>query len=202
MKNKEIIMILNLISVILLVSCSQRGYADKFTYFVRKCAEKIIIDGVLDDDAWTISEQIILKNNRTGESIRNETILTRTKACYDDENFYVAFECYDPDILSEYTERDEPLWNQDVVEIFIDTDDEMDTYYEIEISPQNVIFDTHIIIPTQIDVADIAQFNLTGIRTAVFVEGTLNNRADTDHKWTIELAIPFEDFIASSDKRP
>ena len=34
-------------------------------------------------------------------------------------------------------------------------------------------------------------WSASGFKSAVFVEGTLNNPTDTDKKWTVEVAIPF-----------
>lgn len=87
------------------------------------------------------------------------------------------------------------MWKEEVVEIFIDTDDDPNNYVEIEISPSNVLFDSYIINPQKIDFVETAKFNLQGIKTAVKVDGTLNKRDDLDHSWTVEMAIPFADLI-------
>jgi len=155
---------------------------------------------VLDESVWERAETLTLKTNKTGKSVEDEAIKTWTKSCHDGQNLYIAFECNDPDIWSNYTERDESLWKQEVVEVFIDTDNNPDTYIEIEVSPYNVLFDSYIEKPANIDIAQTAEFNLSGIQTAVQIEGTLNNKADIDKKWTVEIAVPFRELMGNSEK--
>ncbi|TFG72233.1 MAG: hypothetical protein E4H26_11315, partial [Flavobacteriales bacterium] len=97
------------------------------------------------------------------------------------------------DIWTTFTKRDEHLWEEEAVEVFIDVDDLPDNYVEIEVSPANVLFDSYITDPNHIDVPETARLDLKGIRTAVQVEGTLNQRDDKDTVWTVEIALPFED---------
>lgn len=122
---------------------------------------------------------------------RNLVLKTHVKACYDDSTLDFFFVCNDPDIWSSFTQRDEHLWENDAVEIFIDVDGDPETYVEIEVSPANVLFDSYIVNPISIHVPKTALFNLTGIRTAVVVCGTPNKRNDKDNHWTLEIAIPF-----------
>lgn len=84
------------------------------------------------------------------------------------------------------------------MEIFIDVDDVPETYIEIEVSPANVLFDSYIVDPVNIDIAKKALFNLKGIRTAVVVSGTLN---EWDDYWTVEVAIPFADLANENIKK-
>ena len=85
------------------------------------------------------------------------------------------------------------MWKEEAVEVFIDVDNVPETYVEIEVSPANVLFDSYIVDPKNIDVPATALLNLEGIRTAVQVNGTLNNHDDKDKSWTVEIALPFED---------
>ncbi|MFB9329025.1 carbohydrate-binding family 9-like protein [Paenibacillus aurantiacus] len=69
---------------------------------------------------------------------------TRVSACWDEEFLYFRFVCQDAYMISDFTERDDPLYDQDVVEIFIDETGAGKEYMEIEVSPNNVIFDAMI----------------------------------------------------------
>jgi len=164
-------------------------------YNLFKTNEKIVVDGNLNESSWQKADLIPFKLNDTGGSIDNPALLTIGKGCYDNENMYFAFQCNDPDIWCNYTQRDEYLWNEEVVELFIDTDDNPENYIEIEISPSNVLFDSFIVNPQKIDFKETAKFNLKGIKTAVKVDGTLNNRDDLDKNWVVEMSIPFSDMI-------
>lgn len=184
---------------LLVVNCVRKDPLSEYSYVATRCDEGIIVDGVLEETAWKNAEALTLKRNKTGEAVENETIMTWTKTCHDGQNLYIAFSCNDPDIWSNYTKRDEHLWKHEVVEVFIDTDDDPNTYVEIEVSPRNILFDSYIVVPTSIDVEETARFDLPGIKTAVQVDGTLNNRDDVDKKWTVEIAIPFKDLVENVD---
>lgn len=159
-----------------------------------------IIDGTENDSIWQQILPEVLKENRSGNEVRDSGLQTQVKACYDDSNLYFLFVCIDPDIWTSFTQRDEHLWENDAVEIFIDIDDVPETYVEIEVSPANVLFDSYIVDPVNIDVPKTALFNLKGIRTAVVVSGTLNERDDKDDNWTVEIAIPFADLANENIK--
>jgi len=181
-------------------NCDQKNTGPDYTYVAVKSKQGINIDGILDETIWSKVETVTLRNNKTGKQVRDSTIMTWAACCYDRQNFYIAFECNDPDIWSTYTERDQQLWKQEVVEVFIDTDNDPATYIEIEVSPSNVLFDSYIVKPADIDIDQTAQFNLSGIMTAVHIQGTLNNKTDRDKKWTVEIAVPFKDMIENSEK--
>lgn len=160
-----------------------------------------VIDGHLNEEVWELAKPITLNENRTGTTVTNPQLMTNVKACYDDNNLYLAFSCKDPDIWSSYTQRDEHLWMEEAVEVFIDVDKEPENYVEIEVSPANVLFDSYIVDPQNIDVAATALLNLPGIQTAVIVNGTLNKRDDIDESWIVELAIPFDDIKTELTKQ-
>jgi len=151
------------------------------------------IDGRLDEAVWQRSAPVVLRNNRTGAVVDDARIATQALTCHDDSTLYFAFICQDPDIWSSFARRDDHLWNEEAVEVFIDADDRPDTYVEIELSPANVLFDSYIVDPQHIDFAATAAFDLPGIRTAVVLDGTLNQREDTDAGGRAEIAIPFRD---------
>lgn len=191
MINKKQFRFTFLLLFIFLYQCNKGENSNQYIYNTSYIESDIKVDGVLDENDWKNIAKISLKINKTGEVVNDNSILTSVMACYNDRYFYIAFECNDADIWSEYTKRDEHLWKNEVVEVFIDTDDSPNTYYEIEVSPKNVLFDAYVVQPDQIDVDDIIKFDMHGIKTAVSVDGTLNNRKDIDKKWTVEIAIPF-----------
>ena len=92
------------------------------------------IDGILEESAWRRAAPVFLKNNRSGQEVIGE-VSTRVMTCYDDSTLYIGFICGDPDIWTRFTQRDEHLWTEEAVEVFIDADDVPDTYVEIEVSP-------------------------------------------------------------------
>lgn len=153
----------------------------------------LVIDGNAAEAIWHQANPIVFKENRTGNNVSDPQLKTRVMACYDDSTLYFVFICNDPDIWTSFTQRDEHLWEEEAVEVFIDVDDVPETYVEIEVSPANVLFDSYIVDPHNIDVAATAAFDLPGIKHAVQVNGTLNKRYDKDDSWSVEIALPFKD---------
>lgn len=193
----KIILIVSFLFLFQFVSCNKQKYKIEAVY----TSQKITIDGKPDESIWEFAKQISLKENRSGNDVLDPDLQTQVMACYDDSSLFFAFICYDPDIWTSFTERDEHLWEEEAVEIFIDVDDVPETYVEIEISPANILFDSYIVDPENIDVPETALFYLPGIRTAVCINGTLNKREDKDDNWSVEIAIPFADLANENVKR-
>ncbi|MGI9551947.1 MAG: carbohydrate-binding family 9-like protein [Aurantibacter sp.] len=160
-----------------------------------------VIDGSPNDEVWQSAKPITLRKNQSGDKVSDSILTTTVKTCYDTNKLYLLFICKDPDIWTSYNKRDDHLWKEEAVEVFIDVDEEPDNYVEIEVSPANVLFDSYIVDPQNIDVTATAQLDLPGIETAVHVNGTLNIRNDIDESWTVEIAIPFEDLTTRHTKK-
>lgn len=122
--------------------------------------------------------------------------LTAFGACWSETHLYLAYRCMDADIRSTYTQRDEPLYEQEVVEAFISPTGDLRHYYELNISPANVIFDARVFSPDlhrgtmQVDTG----WDCPGLETSVRVSGALNDRSIVDSGWSVEVAIPFAAF--------
>lgn len=159
---------------------------------------KMTVDGLLNEPEWQRAQTVLLRENRTGAAAADSAVLTRVKTCYDEYALFIGFICNDPDIWSTFAQRDEHLWKEEVVEVFLDVDREPDTYVEIEVSPANVLFDSYIVDPADIDVEATARFDLPNIQTAVSVNGTLNERNDRDNQWSVEIALPFADLLGDA----
>ncbi len=68
------------------------------------------------------------------------------RMAWDDDNLYVAIQVHDPDVVGGFPKdaKDPHLWTKDTVEIMLDPDGDGDNddYYEIQVNPQNLVFDT------------------------------------------------------------
>jgi hypothetical protein len=152
---------------------------------IYKAAAPVEIDGKLDDAAWADAKKVTLVDPVTGGKMLPPTVMM---AAWDESNLYVAFDSEDDNLQCTYKKRDDPLYDQDAVEIFLDPDGDQKNYYEFEVSPTNLIFDSFLSEYRK----NKNDWNCA-IQTAVATEGTLNNAEDVDKKWTAELAIPFKD---------
>lgn len=90
---------------------------------------------------WTGCNVLLLTDTVTGLPTKE---YTEVRACWSPDHLHVWFLGKDSNIVSDFTERDEPLYEQDVVEVFIDEEGNGSNYLELEISPRNVVFDAQI----------------------------------------------------------
>lgn len=164
-------------------------------YVVKRTPYPVIVDGVVNEAAWKACEPIILGPAREGETVTQKTV---ARMMWDDRYLYFSFECEDKHIWSTMTERDQPIYNEEVVEVFIDADGDKDTYLELEVNPLNTLWDGFI-LNTPNGRKGLLAWNSFGIRRAVFVDGTLNDKSDTDGGWSVEIALPLEDVVTGAN---
>lgn len=112
---------------------------------------------------------------------------TQVALAWDETHLHVHFDCADDDAWGTFTARDAPLWQQEVVELFLAAGEETpEKYFEFEVSPAGVLFDARVANPhgDRIGMTVDVAWNCPGIewRTAPSGRG-----AD----WRAELAIPW-----------
>ncbi len=74
----------------------------------------------------------------SGEAIQQ----TVTRVCYNQQALFVRFDCADRDIWGTGTKRDDPIYDEEVVEVFIGPGEATPVdYYEFEVSPNGVMLD-------------------------------------------------------------
>ena len=56
----------------------------------------------------------------------------------------VRFDARDEGVVATLTERDGPLWTEDVVEVFLSPEDPPRLYYEFEVNPLGALFDARV----------------------------------------------------------
>lgn len=113
---------------------------------------------------------------------------TRVEVAWDEERLAVVFVCTDDDAWGTFTERDAPLWQQEVVELFLAPGAETPPdYFEFEISPAGVLFDARVRNPhgDRIGMTVDSSWNCSGLEWRAAPTG---ERAD----WRAELAIPWK----------
>lgn len=162
------------------------------TYVVPRLKGELKIDGKLDDAAWqTAPSTPPFVYTMTGGPAKSEV---HAKLLYDDTYLYVAFDVQTADVWGTKTQKDEPIYGEQVVEIFIDADGDQKTYNELEVSPHNVQFDAAFDYRRS-DLQKAIQWD-SHMETAVQVQGTLDNPSDTDRGFTVEMKIPMANLYA------
>ncbi len=160
------------------------------TYPCRK-VQPFALDGDLQKAIWRSCPARTLVP-ATGKRGRLQP--TTVKACWSDRYLYVGFSCRDTHILSSFTKRDEPLYEQDVVEVFLSLPGDLRHYFECEFSPRNVIFDARIFNPSGRGGAGMkvdTDWNCEGLQSAVKVRDDLAESPGRAPGWSVEVAVPF-----------
>jgi hypothetical protein len=103
---------------------------------------------------------------------------------------YLRFDARDPSPWHTMTARDEHLWEEEVVEAFLDIDRSGRDYAEIEISPGNVVCDVRMVSPYPDKKYDLT-WNMQGLETRVV---PLKDGAGASIGWTALARLPWEGF--------
>ncbi|HVY31821.1 MAG TPA: carbohydrate-binding family 9-like protein [Polyangiaceae bacterium] len=170
----------------------------------------IRIDGKLDEPAWSHASLLgPLVNVATGEATTSAEVTANVKLLYDQRALYVGFEVFDDDVRGGFDphETDPHLWLKDTVEIMIDPDGDGDNkdYYEIQVNPQNLVFDSVFDAYNLPHVEPHGPFGhqewSAGLQSAVEVKGTLDDQRE-DEGYVVELALPWASLTRAQHAPP
>ncbi len=167
-------------------------------YFVEKAPA---IDGNLDDEAWQAvawSENFV---DIEGNAKPAPAFDTRMKMTWNDTHLFIAAEMKDPHVWATFKQHDAVIYHDNDFEVFIDPENTAHQYYEIEVNALNTVFDLFLPKPYRNGGGAMIPWDLHRLQTAVQVQGTLNNPADTDRGWTVEMAIPFRSVTIGNDTK-
>lgn len=167
-----------------------------------------VIDGKLDDVAWQNAATIELKwrfnpANAPALIALTPTVRTTARLLWDKQYLYIGFECEDPDVWSDYTQRDAYVWEGEAVEVYLDPSGKGLNYKEIDLNPLGALIDLNTPEAKDGNPGDVeqnARWNAIGLRWATSVNGTPNDRSDRDTGWTAELAIPLKEVLPADEQ--
>ena len=185
-------------------AAAAQGFAtaatDPAPYACRFTEQPITIDGSLDDEAWQDAVDVgpftlpWLKADA-----RPARTATRAKLLWDREHLYIAADMDDTDVYADVEEHDGNTWDNDVFEVFLRPSAEKPAYYEFHVNAKNTQFD--LFLPRRGHVGRFKKDGEFGIESAVKVRGTLNDYADRDEGWSVEMKIPWAS-LARTGGRP
>ncbi len=116
---------------------------------------------------------------------------TRAKMLWDDEFLYIGAEMEEPNVWATLTEHDAVIFQDNDFEVFIDPDGDNHDYYELEINALNTTWDLRLVKPYRDGGPALNSWEIPGFRSAVSIEGTLNDPSDRDRGWSVEMAFPW-----------
>ena len=197
-------------------------------YTAHRVAEPFVIDGKLDEAAWKLAPA----SPRYVDILTGAPAIhdTRATIVWDDTNLYLGIRVEEPSVRATFTKNNSPIYQDNDVEVFIAGPD---AYYEFEVNAHNTTYEVFFLWESAYEragfaaVPEFARTNLqpfngvgftthprgrrlgnfnwhfAGKRTAVFIDGTLNDDRDRDRGWTVEIALPWAGMKwLSPDGRP
>lgn len=159
------------------------------TYIANKTNDTILINGRADEEAWQKAHYSKIFIDIEGE--KKPKYDTRIKMMWDDENLYVFAQMQEPHVWSTLKQRDTIIFYNNDFEIFIDPDGDTHNYYEFEMNALNTVWDLFLSKPYRNGGTILGGWDFKGLRSAVDIQGTLNDPSDIDIGWSIEVAIPW-----------
>lgn len=160
------------------------------THIAYKTTDKIIVDGEESETSWS-------KVDWTDafvdiEGVQKPKYETKVKMLWDETNYYILAKINEPHVWANLKQRDTIIFYNNDFEVFIDPDGDSFNYYELEINALNTVWDLFLSKPYRTnDNVVLNDWNITGLKSAVKVKGTINNSTDTDQGWMLEIAIPW-----------
>ena len=157
-----------------------------------RAEEPLRIDGRPDERPWIKAPWTADFVDIEGELKPPPRFRTRLKMLWDDSYFYVFAEMEEPNVWAKLTERDSIIFHDNDFEVFIDPDGDTHRYYELEVNAFGTVWDLFLDRPYRDDGRAVFFWDIRGLKTGIFVYGTLNRPEDADKGWSVEIAIPWE----------
>jgi hypothetical protein len=169
---------------------------------VPKLKGELKLDGKLEESVWPKAAVLkpFLPNNGGGQEREG----TEVRLWYDDQALHLAWICTDRDIQATFTKRDSRFWEEEVVEFFV-TAGGLERYFELQWNPLGGVFDA--IIDNELGADGVSKkftgnwdYTAQGMKSGVFVKGTVANSSDQDSFWQVEVSVPFADLSRTTPK--
>jgi hypothetical protein len=148
------------------------------------------IDGKLDDAVWLRAKWTEDFVYITGEGEKPQ-FRTRVKMLWDDRAMYFAAELEEPHVWATLREHDSVIFHDNDFEVFLNPTGDTLNYFELELNAFNTTWDLFLPKPYKKGGKADNGLELIGLKTAVHIDGTINDPRDTDKGWTVEIEIPW-----------
>jgi len=175
--------------------------ASPLGYVCYRAESAVTVDGRLDDAAWRSAPWTAAFVDIEGDAQPRPALRTRAKMLWDDEYFYVGAEMEEPHLWATLTRHDSVIFQDHDFEVFIDPNGDSHEYYEFEINALGTGWDLFLPWPYKDGGHAIHNWEIPGLKTAVHLDGSLNDPTDTDRGWAVELAFPWA-VLREAARRP
>ncbi len=148
-----------------------------------------------DPDSWAWEEIPALPPFQLADGGGPAVQQTRGRLCWDELALHVRFDCEDRDAWGTFRQRNDPVYQEEAVEVFLAPGEEDPVrYFELEVSPLGTLFDAAIHNPTSLraDMTGDPSWDCAGLRWAA---GSGESRQD----WWAWISIPWKEICPSED---
>ncbi|HTQ11968.1 MAG TPA: carbohydrate-binding family 9-like protein [Fimbriimonadaceae bacterium] len=150
------------------------------------------MNGNLDAPSWRVapwSEEFL---DIEGPGHKPQPWLkTRVKMLWDRKFLYIGAKLEEPKLWATLTQRDSVIFRDNDFEVFLDPDGDNQQYVELEMNALNTVWDLLLPKAYRDGGPAVNEFDIAGLKTAVKLDGKLN---DPDHPakgWSATIAIPW-----------
>ncbi len=163
-------------------------------YLCYRAGSPLTLNGRLDKPFWQSAPWTEDFVDIEGDTKPRPPFRTRAKLLWDDEHLYIGAELEEPHVWATLTQRDSIVYHDNDFEVFLSPTGDNHNYYELEINALNTIFDLFLPKPYRDGGQADHDWDVKGLRSAVHIDGTLNDPTDRDRGWSVELAFPWKAF--------
>jgi hypothetical protein len=156
-----------------------------------RATSPITIDGKINDPAWDAAPWTDAFVDIEGDKQPKPRYRTRAKLLWDDEALYIAAELEEPHVWGNQSEHDCIISEDNDFEVFLGPNGDDHLYGELELNARNTTWDLLLTKPYKDGGKPLNAWEILGLKTAVHVQGTLNDPSDKDTGWTVEIKWPW-----------
>jgi hypothetical protein len=165
-------------------------------YTCYRAAAPVRVDGHMDDAAWRDAPWTDRFVDIEGAKKPQPRFHTRAKMLWNDDYLYIGAEVEEPQVWATLTEHDSVIFHDNDFEVFLNPSGDGRNYFEFEINALNTGWDLFLPKPYREGGKADNSWEIPGLKTAVWVDGSLNNPRDRDRGWTVEIAFPWTAFAS------
>lgn len=175
-------------------------YAQPKQYECHRASSALKIDGRLDDAAWAKAAWTDAFVDILGGNHEKPRFRTHAKMLWDDDYLYIGAELEEPDVWATLTAHDSVIFRDNDFEVFLNPTGDGLKYFEFEMNALNTGWDLFLAKPYNKGGSADNSWEMPGYKSAVAIDGTLNDPRDKDKGWSVELALPWSAFVERSGK--
>lgn len=140
---------------------------------------RLVCRRCLPGAGWENIEAACFRENLSGRAPEQKTWI---KTAWDDRGLHVLFHAEDTNAWATMAARGAPLYEEEVVELFLDPTGDLEGYFEIEVNPLNAVLEV-VLRRNRSGYRKDFRWRCDGLQTAV---------SKSPNVWETEIFLPFE----------